>query len=519
MLSVSSSSSRDGGRPLERQDLDQQPPQGSFAELLGGDVDRNHHAAVRQVRAGAPQDPLAQLPDEAGFLRQRYEVGWHQQSELRMLPAHKSLQPEQRRAAHVDDRLILDQELVVHLQRPLQRGEELATACDRILHAVLEDLEQLLAARLGHVHGRVRIAEHLVRRLYGVTLDQRVASRDADAGGEGRRALPELERDGQRGQDAPGDLLGAGAIGLLQQERELVAAQAAGRVLGAQDAHQPLGHEAQQIVTGRMSERVVDGLEVVQVNEQDGQACRLLPPNEGMRETVNEQDTIRQPGERIVERLVAKLILQVLAVSDIDEDPLHHLGTAVAVAGDDRLIVDDPHDVPVAGNEAVFPSALLAGALAVVDLGQDHSVAVAGVNAAHPERWIRDPLLRRVTEQLLDLGADEVPTAVLPGLGDIDHAGNALNDGPVLGLRHGELVRQLPLASDHSLPVGEQHGLPRHRKADDDRQGDARRQPKGPVQLRRGDQADDERCGDDHAGQRKQAAHERLGRQGNGGER
>ena len=110
-----------------------------------------------------------------------------------------------------------------------------------------------------------------------------------------------------------------------------------------------------------------------------------------------------------------------------------------------------------------------------------------------------------------------MPPAVLPGLGDIDHAGNALNDGPVLGLRHGELVRQLPLASDHSLPVGEQHGLPRHRKADDDRQGDACGEPQGPVQLRRGDQADDERSGDDHAGQRKQAAHERLGRQGNGG--
>ena len=74
-----------------------------------------------------------------------------------------------------------------------------------------------------------------------------------------------------------------------------------------------------------------------------------------------------------------------------------------------------------------------------------------------------------------------MPTAVLPGLGDIDHAGDALNDGPVLGLRHGELVRQLPLASHHSLPVGEQHGLPRHRKADDDRQGDACRQPKGPA--------------------------------------
>ena len=86
---------------------------------------------------------------------------------------------------------------------------------------------------------------------------------------------------------------------------------------------------------------------------------------------------------------MAKLILQVLAVGDIDEDPLHHLGTAVAIAGDDRLIVDDPYDVPVAGNEAVFPSALLAAPLALVHLGQDHSVAVAGMDAAHPQRWIR----------------------------------------------------------------------------------------------------------------------------------
>ena len=74
-----------------------------------------------------------------------------------------------------------------------------------------------------------------------------------------------------------------------------------------------------------MAERVVDVLEVVEVHEQDREAGRRsAAPHERVREAVDEQDAVRQAGERIVQRLVAKLILQALPVADVDEDALHH---------------------------------------------------------------------------------------------------------------------------------------------------------------------------------------------------
>ena len=51
-------------------------------------------------------------------------------------------------------------------------------------------------------------------------------------------------------------------------DRELVAAEAGDDVVGAQHAAQPLGHGDEQPVAGAVPERVVDELEVVEVDEQ-----------------------------------------------------------------------------------------------------------------------------------------------------------------------------------------------------------------------------------------------------------
>ena len=103
-------------------------------------------------------------------------------------------------------------------------------------------------------------------------------------------------------------------------------------------------------------------------------------------------------------------------------------------------------------------------------LGQDHPLAIGGMHAAHPERRIGHPLFGRVSEKLLDLRADEVPATVLARLGDVDHARDALDDGPVLRLRHDELVAQAALAAEDPLAVDEQERLAR-----EDRHGDAAR--------------------------------------------
>ena len=57
---------------------------------------------------------------------------------------------------------------------------------------------------------------------------------------------------------------------MLEQHGELVAAQARGQIVLAQRRPQPLGDGHEQRVAGGVAERVVDALEVVQVEEQHG---------------------------------------------------------------------------------------------------------------------------------------------------------------------------------------------------------------------------------------------------------
>ena len=69
---------------------------------------------------------------------------------------------------------------------------------------------------------------------------------------------------------------------VLEQHRELVAAQARGEIVLAQRRAQALGDGHEQRVARRVPERVVDGLEVVEVEEHDGGrvvvAARAPPP-------------------------------------------------------------------------------------------------------------------------------------------------------------------------------------------------------------------------------------------------
>ena len=62
-----------------------------------------------------------------------------------------------------------------------------------------------------------------------------------------------------------------------QDDRELVAAQPADGVAGADGGPEPRGHLAEQLVTGRVAERVVDLLEPVQVAEQHAEVRSVRP--------------------------------------------------------------------------------------------------------------------------------------------------------------------------------------------------------------------------------------------------
>ena len=98
---------------------------------------------------------------------------------------------------------------------------------------------------------------------------------DTDAGPH----LDQLARERHRPVEVRGELTGDACCLCGRRQRrepgqehdELVAAQAREQVAAAQPVLQPPGDGEEQLVAGRVAVRVVDGLEAVEVEEQQGQ--------------------------------------------------------------------------------------------------------------------------------------------------------------------------------------------------------------------------------------------------------
>jgi hypothetical protein len=63
-----------------------------------------------------------------------------------------------------------------------------------------------------------------------------------------------------------------------KQHGELVPTQPGDRVGGAKRAANPIGHRSEQPVTGGMIQSVAQGLEAVEIEEQDGDRALLRSP-------------------------------------------------------------------------------------------------------------------------------------------------------------------------------------------------------------------------------------------------
>ena len=94
-----------------------------------------------------------------------------------------------------------------------------------------------------------------------------------------RLARADGDRLGERRDDPLGDGHGlVRAADVLAEDHELVAADAGGGVAAAQDPGQPARDRDQQQVADVVAERVVDGLEAVEVQHEH--ADGLLPATE-----------------------------------------------------------------------------------------------------------------------------------------------------------------------------------------------------------------------------------------------
>ena len=262
------------------------------------------------------EHPLTDPLDHPALLGDRDELGRHHQAALRVIPAHQRLDARDAFVAEIHDGLIHDAQLV-----EVERAPQLVLGAPTRERAhpqvVVEDVVASATALLCAVHRRVGVAQQ------GVGLLMAVSQRDADAGGDELGARVEHERPCEAG----GDPLGGGdrdplARDLLEQQAELVAAEARDRVGRAHRLAQAGGDVDQEVVAGLVAERVVDLLEVVHVDEQDRRERARVPAHalERLLQAVGEEAAIRQAGEQVVQRAVLHRVLGFLALDRVRED-------------------------------------------------------------------------------------------------------------------------------------------------------------------------------------------------------
>ena len=92
----------------------------------------------------------------------------------------------------------------------------------------------------------------------------------------------------------------------------------------AQRGREPLRDGAQQRVAGVVAQGVVDGLEPVQVEVAHPDAAVRTARRECRRQAFEEQGPVGQPGERVVQGLVAQTGLQAVPLGDV-LDHRHHV--------------------------------------------------------------------------------------------------------------------------------------------------------------------------------------------------
>ena len=194
----------------------------------------------------------------------------------------------------------------------------------------------------------------------------------------------------------------------VQEHGELVAAEAGEHVRRAQASLEDRRDAADEAVAGLVAERVVDVLEVVDVDHEHAAGLTLaLDEQHLLAELLEEAAAVEQTRQGVVVGEELQLGLERLALGHVAEQALDLALAAVVVEVHERLVAQ-PADRVVLGQDPVLELERAAGRLGPRALGQD-PVAILVMQAPAPQRRVRLPLLRGVAEHRLDLRRDVDP--------------------------------------------------------------------------------------------------------------
>ena len=218
------------------------------------------------------QHPDSERNDQSDLLGDRDELGGLVAAEVGIFPAQQRLEGDQGAVGRADPRLVVDLERH-RLDCASEPVLEPPALIRLLLHGGVVQAEAVPTVLLRAMERGVAAAQHGLDR-FPVT----GPAGDADTGRD--RHLVSLQHHGRRDRadqfrDDRGDLGFLGQPG--QEQRELVSAEAGHRRAGvlADDPRQPIGDLANELVTRRVSERVVHELEAIQVEEEQREVLAL----------------------------------------------------------------------------------------------------------------------------------------------------------------------------------------------------------------------------------------------------
>ena len=293
---------------------------GQVVHRLAGDVDLEADVVLGEQVDRLAGDPLVDLLDQAEALRGVDEGGGHDDLAVVADHAQQQLVLGDRVGRELQDRLAVEDEAVL-----VERAADLVGPVEADLHAadVLAavgggDVVAVAAGLLGRVHREVGARPSGPRRAGSSSPKQTMP---IEVVIEIALALERQAPLADRLEHALGDALRGVAVGVAQQDGELVAAEAGDDVGLADAVMQRAADRADDLVAGLVAAGVVDVLEAVEV-EQEDRALAAVAGGVGdeLGELLVEAAAVEELGQRVVVGQVLQLVLEALALRDVADD-------------------------------------------------------------------------------------------------------------------------------------------------------------------------------------------------------
>ena len=290
----------------------------------------------RHLPTGLGHRPAPDRLHQRAVFGDRNELGWQKQPALRVVPADQRFGADRRATAQVDLGLVIQLELAA-IECQAQAAFDRLPLDGAQVHVGRKKLGIVASAVLGVVHRQVGILDQGFR-----VLPVGRVKADADTGRHVQSVAGDVMRFGQRGDDLVGAFCRVNGLSDFgQHDDEFIAANPAHGVRVAHAGDQALRHRLQQQVAGAVPERIIDVLEMVQIEKQHRQVGPAAAgEHDGLRQPVDQQHPVRQVGEEIMLRQIGHLARQFARLADVAKDDHHADGLAACIVDRRHRIFD-----------------------------------------------------------------------------------------------------------------------------------------------------------------------------------